>query len=59
MDIVLTLSIGTDKPEHSVDPDQMLQNAASDQGLQNIDSFWLKINSLLSLTVYAGLLSAS
>ena len=31
---IITLSIGTDKPEqNSVDPDQMLQNAASDQGL--------------------------
>ena len=32
---VITLSTGTDRPfKNSADPDQMLQNAASDQGLQ-------------------------
>ena len=30
---IITLSIGTDKPEQTVDPDQMLQKVASDLGL--------------------------
>ena len=30
---IITLSIGTDRLLQRVDPDQMLQNAASDQGL--------------------------
>ena len=30
---VITLCIGTDRPEQTVDPDQMPQNTASDQDL--------------------------
>ena len=30
---IITLSIGTDKPKQTVDPDQMQQNVASDQDL--------------------------
>ena len=33
---VFTQSIGTDRPEQTVDPDQMPLNAASDQGLHSL-----------------------
>ena len=31
--MIINLNIGTDKPQQTVDPDQMPQNTASDQGL--------------------------
>ena len=36
--MVITLSIETDKPEQTVDPDKMQQNVASDQGLHCLHS---------------------